>query len=236
MVARRLHALWPHLEGRDVLGFGYALPYLSEYEKGAHSVIYAMPGGQGAVGHHSRRGNTSVQVPEQLVPFPPGSFDHVLVAHGLEESPDFSALLTELWRVMKPEGRLVIIAAGRAGLWARTDKTPFGAGRPFSGGQLSNALKQAHLTPLVRSGALYTPPLNAFCGPRMTKVLEKFGETVWPGFSGLVLVEAVKRLYAGHEGRSPNRVLRPAFAGSVALEIPEGAIGPKKTVGADGEK
>jgi SAM-dependent methyltransferase len=220
MVARRLHALWPHLEGLDVLSYGYGLHYLEEYEKGAHSVIYAMPGGQGAACHLSRRGNSSVLVPEDVMPFPPVSFDRVLIAHGFEESPDLQTLLSELWRVMKPEGRIVIMAASRTGLWARSDKTPFGAGRPFSRSQLSNALKKAQFVPLVRAGALYTPPLNSFCGPRMTITLEKFGETVCPGFSGLVLVEAVKRLYAGHERRMPKRVLRPSFAGPGALGIP----------------
>lgn len=220
MVSRRLHALWPHLEGRDVLGFGYGLPYLAEYEKGAHSMIHAMPNGQGAVSYQSRRGNSVVLVPEPHLPFAPATFDRVLVAHGLEETPDLGALLTELWRVMKPEGRIVIIAAARAGMWARSDKTPFGAGQPFSRRQLSERLKTAQFVPLVRSGALYSPPLKMFCGLRMTQTMEKFGETVWPGFSGLVLVEAVKRLYAGHERRAHKRILRPTFAGSGALGVP----------------
>ena len=231
MVNRRLHALWPHLEGRDVLGFGYGLPYLAEYEKGTHSIIHAMPHGQGAVSHQSRRGNSAVIVPEPQLPFPPATFDRVLVAHGLEETPDLSALLSELWRVMKPEGRIVIIAASRAGLWARSDKTPFGAGQPFSRSQLSNGLKSAQFVPLVRSGALYSPPFKMFCGPRMTETMEKFGETVWPGFSGLVLVEAVKRLYAGHERRAHKKILRPTFAGSGALGVPGKVVNSKIKAG-----
>ena len=229
MVNRRLHSLWPHLEGHDVLGFGYGLPYLAEYEKGAHSVIHAMPNGQGAVAHRSRRGNNTVIVPEPLLPFPPATFDRALVVHGLEETPDLGTLLSELWRVMKPEGRIVVIAAARAGLWSRSDKTPFGAGRPFSRGQLSNALKTAQFVPLVRSGALYSPPLKIFCGPRMTNTVEKFGETVWPGFSGLVLVEAVKRLYAGHERRAHKKLIRPSFAGGGALGVPGKVVNSKNT-------
>jgi len=231
MVNRRLHTLWPHLEGRDVLGFGYCLPYLTEYENNAHSMIHAMPNGQGAVSHRSRRGNNSVIIPEPHLPFPPATFDRVLVAHGLEETPDLTILLSELWRVMKPEGRIVIIAASRAGMWARSDKTPFGAGRPFSRGQLSNGLKAAQFVPLVRSGALYSPPLKMFCGSRMTPAMEKFGETVWPGFSGLVLVEAVKRLYAGHERRTHKRIMRPAFAGRGALGAPGKVTNSKDKAG-----
>jgi SAM-dependent methyltransferase len=235
MVLRRLHTLWPHLEGHDVLGFGYSLPFLSEYEKRAHSIVYAQPGGQGITCHKTRRGNASVVVPDPYLPFPPGHFDRVLIAHGFEESADFQTLLSELWRVMKPEGRIVVVAAARAGLWSRNDKTPFGAGRPFSRRQLSNALKREQFVPLVRSGALYSPPLDIACGPKMSRVFEKFGETVWPGFSGLVLVEAVKRLYAGHDGKARKRVLRPAFAGSGALGAPGKVMKQNKDVKKHGE-
>ncbi len=208
---RRLHALWPHLEGRDVLGYGYSLPYLKSYKTGAHRTVYAMPSLQGVVRETSPRGNRSVLVSEAQLPFVPGVFDRVLVAHGLEETPKLAVLLRELWRVMKPEGRIVIIVANRSGLWARSDKTPFGAGRPFSRRQLSQALKAAGFVPVVRAGALYCPPINALCGKRTAGAFEKFGETVWPGFSGLVLVEALKRMYVSGEGRQRKKILRPQF-------------------------
>ena len=211
MAVRRLYSLWPHMEGLDVLAYGYGIPYLASYEKSAHRIIYAMPSGQGAVRHGARRGNSCLLVGGHELPFQPSLFDRVLVVHGAEEAQRFPALLGELWRVMKPEGRIVIIAANRAGLWARSDKTPFGSGRPFSRTQLSMALKEAGFVPSVRSGALYCPPVKSLCGARTAPVFEKFGETVWPGFSGLVLVEAVKRLYAGREGREKKRVLRPSF-------------------------
>ena len=223
MVSRRLQALWPHLDNMDVLGYGYGIPFLHNYRASAHSLIYAMPSGQGAARQMNRRGNASILTHGQELPFEPGVFDRVLVAHGLEEAMHMPALLDELWRVMKPEGRIVIVAANRAGLWARSDNTPFGAGRPFSRTQLSEALKSSGFVTLVRSGALYCPPMNKLCGTRMTNGFEKFGETVWPGFSGLVLVEAVKRLYAGREVRAKKKIKRPQFGGA-------GAIGASSTI------
>ncbi len=217
MVSRRLGALWPELNDMDVLGYGYGIPYLHNYQDGARSVIYAMPSEQGAARQMSVRGNISALTMDHELPFEPSVFDRVLVAHGLEEAPHMPALLDELWRVMKPEGRIVIVAANRAGLWARSDKTPFGAGRPFSRSQLSDALKTSGFVPLVRSGALYCPPMNKMCGKSMAGGFEKFGETVWPGLSGLVLVEAVKRLYAGRGGHQKKRLRRPQFGGSPVL-------------------
>ncbi len=223
MVSRKLQTLWPDLNGLDVLGFGYGIPYLNVYGDGAHSLIYAMPSEQGAARQMSNRGNISALTMEHEFPFEPSVFDRILVAHGLEEAPLIPALLDELWRVMKPEGRIVIIASNRAGLWARSDKTPFGAGRPFSRKQLSDALKTSGFVPLVRSGALFCPPINKICGASMASGFEKFGETVWPGFSGLVLVEAVKRLYGGQEGRQQKRLRRPQFSGSGVLGTSAGA-------------
>ncbi|MEE9273028.1 MAG: methyltransferase domain-containing protein [Robiginitomaculum sp.] len=226
MTVRRLHALWPHLNGMDVLGYGYAIPYLKTYENGAHRIINAMSHSQGAARHcpkrsGTRRGNTSLLVCEHELPFPPSVFDRVVIAHGLEETPNFSVLLEEIWRVLKPEGRVVIIVANRSGLWARSDKTPFGAGRPFSRKQLSNALKNAKFVPLVRAGTLYCPPINSICEGRTAQVLESFGETVWPGFSGLVLVEAVKRLYAGRGVGDKRRAKQQTFTGSGVLGTPQ---------------
>jgi len=215
MTLRRLHALWPHLEGRDVLGYGYGLPFLQAYEKNAHRMVYAMPEGMGAMEHATPRGNCTIMTKGQQLPFMPGAFDRVLVMHGLEEAANMPALLSELWRVMAPEGRIVIVAANRAGLWARSDKTPFGAGRPFSGTQLSRALTAAGFETLARAGALYCPPYNRLCGTRSAAVFERFGETVWPGFSGLVLVEAIKRHYVGTDSREKKRILRPNFTGAL---------------------
>ena len=217
MAVRRLHALWPQMDGLDVLSYGYGIPYLKAYEGKAHRLIYAMPRAQGVARYQARRGNSTLVVGGCECPFPPSTFDRVLITHGLEETPNLPALLSQMWRVMKPEGRIVIITANRAGLWARSDKTPFGAGRPFSRRQLSNVLRQEKFTPLVRAGALYSPPLKALCVGRRAKIFETFGETVWPEFSGLVLVEAVKRLYA-RRGRAQKAGHRtPKFSGAGAL-------------------
>jgi len=211
MAARRLASLWPDLSGRDVLGFGYCSPYLSPYMKAANRVVLAMPGGQGAMARSGQRGIIACLTEEDFLPFSDARFDNVLVVHGIEETPDLAVLLRELWRVTRPEGRIVIISPNRAGMWARSDKSPFGAGRPFSRTQLRGALNDAGFIPTVWSGALYAPPIRKLAKPGFTKGCERFGETVWPGFSGLVLVEAIKRLYAEPKGRKSKLVMRPSF-------------------------
>lgn len=215
MAMRRLGPLWDDgLGGQEVLGLGYATPYLAGYAGRVSRLVLAMPGGQGAMVTRSRRGNITCLTEEDNLPFPPAQFDRVLVAHGLEDSPCVRELMDEIWRVLKPEGRLVLIVPGRSGLWARSEATPFGHGRPFSRKQLSKLLKTAQFEPIAWAGALYAPPWPICTRAPFLGGIERFGETVWPRFSGLVLVEALKRLYAGTASGSAQTVQTPRFVGA----------------------
>jgi len=212
MVMRRLAPLWPNLANSDVLGFGYTWPYLSPYARQASRIALAMPETQGAIAHSTRRGVCAVLTEETRLPFTDNSFDHVLLAHAVEDTPDLARTLNELWRVTRPEGRIVIIAANRAGLWSGSDKSPFGSGRPYSRTQLREALRAVGFHPTFWSNALYIPPSRHFAGPRRCQTIERLGELVLPTVSGLVLVEAVKRLYAEVEGAPSRLVFRPGLA------------------------
>ena len=217
MAARRLTTLWPDLAGNNVLGYGYAWPYLAPYETGTNRLILAMPEGQGAIVHEGRRGVATVLTQGRALPFSDASFDRILAIHAIEEAETTAATLSEFYRVLAPEGRIVVICANRAGMWARADSLPFGAGRPYSRRQLKAALRTAKFTPTVAANALYIPPIRAFARPSVLRGAERFGETVWPGFSGLVLVEAIKRLYAPTDVGHGLKVTRPKFAGVPAM-------------------
>jgi hypothetical protein len=115
-------------------------------------------------------------------------------------------MLREIWRVMAPEGRLVVIAANRWSWWAQSGSTPFGHGRPYSRAQLSALLGDSMFEPVVSARALYAAPLNWTPIVRAADAFERVGEIVWPAQGGLVLMEAVKRLYAS-TARSSGRVL-----------------------------
>lgn len=224
MVMRRLGPLWPDLHNADVLGFGYTWPYLRSYAEQASRLALAMPDSQGAIAHHTRRGVCAVLAEETRLPFTDNSFDHVFLAHAVEDTPDLARTLTELWRVTRPEGRIAIVAANRSGLWAGSDRSPFGSGRPFSRTQLREALRAVGFHPTFWSNALYIPPHKRLAGPRVSETVERVGELLAPTLSGLVLVEAIKRLYAEAEGATargrlvfrPGLATRPAASGPAA--------------------
>ncbi|GGE46369.1 methyltransferase [Marinicauda pacifica] len=220
MVRRRLGALWPDLTGLDVGGYGYPLPFMDAWREQARRTVVHMPEAQGAVRWPERPDGPSLTVlgGEARLPFAEAVFDRMLLAHALEESADPRKLLRELWRVMAPEGRMVIVCAHRAGIWSRADSTPFGHGRPFSRSQLSELLTGALFEPVAWANALYTPPWGWTCGPRLSESLEAIGEKIFPAFGGLILVEAVKHVGAVRPGQA-ERVRSKALEGRTAAGL-----------------
>ncbi len=71
-----------------------------------------------------------------------------------------AALMGEMWRVLSPGGRIIVIAPSRSGVWAQMDTTPFGHGQPFSRGQIMNLMRSALFTPVHWGEALYVPPVR----------------------------------------------------------------------------
>lgn len=204
--ARRLSALWPNVNGLDVLGIGYAIPYLGGVRRTARRAVAMMPAEQGAEPWPSEGLVLSTLAEETRLPFMDAVFDRVLLVHALEEASAAHAMLREVWRVMAPEGRLVVIAANRWSLWAQSGATPFGNGRPYSRTQLAALLSDSMFEPVVSARALYAPPMTWTPIVRAAEAFERVGELVWPAQGGLVLMEAVKRLYAT-TARSAGRVL-----------------------------
>lgn len=214
----RLRALWPKADGLDILGLGYAAPYLERFRAGARRVVAAMPADQGAERWPAEAPALTALGEEARLPFMDALFDRVMLVHALEESDAVHAMLREVWRVMAPEGRLVVIAANRWSWWAQADATPFGRGRPYSRAQLADLLADAMFEPVASARALYAPPLSWTPFVRTADAFERVGEVVWPALGGLVLMEARKRLYATtarSKGRvllakAPSKVERPA--------------------------
>jgi SAM-dependent methyltransferase len=215
----KLTDLWGDAAGLTMLGLGYALPVLDAFGAAPARIIAAVPFEHGPVRWSaSERGNASVAVGDPRLPFPDALFDRVIVLHGLEETGDPRAYLREIWRVTAPEGRIVLAAANRAGLWSRVTQTPFGQGRPWTRSQLSNLLSGGLFQVTASSSALYMPPLSNSLVTSAAEGWEAIGRTLAPGLGGVVLVEAVKRLYAPPNGGAAApvteriRLARPAQA------------------------
>jgi len=189
--------LWPEAKGQAVAGYGFAVPLLRPYLKDARRVIGLMPGPQGVMPWPAGHPNVSVLCEEVLFPIETGHLDKLIVLHGLETSDNPAALLDECWRVLGPGGKALFIVPNRAGLWSRSDKTPFGYGRPYTVSQLESQLKRHSFLPERYETALFQPPSKRPFWMRTGAMWERAGRSVSAVMSGGVLiVEASKRVQA----------------------------------------
>jgi len=196
---------WPDLSQRRVLGVGYAVPFLRPMIDEATQVAAVMPANQG-VRFWPREGpNRVLLADERELPLPDQSFDRILVVHALETTESIRPMLREIWRVLDAGGSALFIVPNRRGLWSRAEGTPFGHGHPYTPGQLVRLLRDNLFQPGSASGALHLPPVGWRPVLRANRLLERVGNRAWPGFSGLVLIEAQKQIYAMTPRRAPER-------------------------------
>jgi SAM-dependent methyltransferase len=208
LLTHRIRARWRGRGGATLIGLGYAAPYLGAFRGESRCIGALMPEGQGALVWPKIGPTQTVLVQEDRLPLPDGSVDRLLAVHCLEMAERVRPLLREIWRVLSPEGRLMMVVPNRRGVWARLDNTPFGQGRPYSRRQLEELLIEALFTPLDCGGALYMPPLGRRMLLRSATAWERVGAAVSPAFSGVIIAEARKELIAPIGKAAKARALR----------------------------
>jgi SAM-dependent methyltransferase len=209
MIRRGVRSMWPDVKGQRVLGLGYATPYLRQFLTEAERTLAFMPASKGVLHWPSEGRGLTALVDEAELPLPDLSVDRVLLVHGLESSEYQRDMLREAWRVLTGEGRLLIVAPNRGGIWARLERTPLGWGQPYSAAQLSRLLRDNMFTPTRSRRALYIPPLRTRALLRSAPAWERIGSRWFPTFGGVVLVEAGKQLYASNLQAERKRFRRP---------------------------
>lgn len=218
LVGLRLRRHWPSLAGGTLLGLGYALPYLDGLAGEAGRAFGFMPARRGVLHWPAEGASATALVDETLLPLSDGSVDFVLAVHALELADDPQEFLREIWRVLAPQGRALIVVPNRRGMWARFDSTPFGYGQPYSRPQLASLLKEAQFSAFAWSSALYMPPSHRGLAISSAAAFERIGTWVSPVFSGVIMVEAVKQVYAMPGGRRARLQGRPRPALVPALQ------------------
>lgn len=223
LIRHRLRQIWPDVRGQALLGLGYATPYLRQFLGEAERVVALMPAPQGVV-HWPPEGPNLVALAEETeLPLPDYCIDRVLLVHGLESSESLREMLQEVWRVMTSNGRLVVVVPNRRGIWARFDRTPLGQGHPYSQSQLSRLLRDNGFTPTRTERALYIPPTRSKTLLRAAPAWERLGARWFQTFSGVLLMEAGKQLYATREKPARRRRLAPVVAFPPASATPKPA-------------
>jgi SAM-dependent methyltransferase len=222
-VGRAIDRFWGPLTGLRVLGLGYAPPYLATVKDECERALAFMPASQGVVNWPSTGASAAALVDPLMMPLPDASIDRVLVVHALETVESPSELLHEIWRILTPGGRIIMVAPNRRGLWARMDTTPFGYGQPYSRSQLKNLMRQTWFSPEGWAETLYVPPLRSRFLLSTAQAWERVGAGFSLPFAGLHIVEATKQLYRPGAVRAVRRASRtvPVFIPAPASRIAE---------------
>lgn len=217
----QIRSWWDNVKGLRVVGIGYAQPYLDMFTEEAERVISISPAGQGIYPWPDAEHNLAALAEESELPLETNSVDRVLLIHSLEYAELLRSNLQEIWRILKSNGRLIVIAPNRRGLWSRADWSPFGQGTPYSRDQLRFFLRD-NLFVYERSvSTLYTPPLRWSVVAKSFEGLEKYLPWFLPGIGGVHMVEASKQIYSGLTQTAESKVIVRGRHGILPSPVPD---------------
>lgn len=211
-----LRKLWPPLHGKRVLALGFGLPYLDGYQDDP-MVFAAMPAQMGVIHWPPHADSRTLMTWEDSLPFADDSFDFILVTHAMEFSGDPDRLIQELGRVLRPDGRLLVVVPNRLGVWCRRETTPFARGRPYSSTEIDRLFRRNDFMVTQSVYGLFVPPTRRRWLLKYAEAFEKIGQRWHPPIGGLVLVEGRKEVYGGKVVRVKTS-LRRSFVPTAVTE------------------
>lgn len=221
--------IWPDCKGQTIVGYGFAVPLLRPFLAISRRVIGVMPGPQGVMHWPVNLPNLAVLCDETAWPLETGHVDRLIILHGLETSDRVGELLEEVHRVLGPGGRALFIVPNRTGMWSRSDRTPFGFGRPYSAGQLETVLRIHDFVLERQLTALFIPPSHRRFWLRSAALWDRIGKTFGPSVAGGVrLVEVSKRPVRTMKVRESQKILS---ALDVIEELTEPQAEPARGLG-----
>ncbi len=234
LLQKQIADIWPDVHGFRVLGCGYALPYLDAFcKQEPERVIAMMPKNQGAQYWPSGGKNISFFCEEDAFPIENASIDRAILVHYLEGCDDLYASIREIWRVLKANGRALVIVPNRISVWARAEWSPFGHGQPFTLSQINHLLCNTMFEEHNYKKALFVPPVQC-CFPLMMRsahIIERVGQTVFPFICGVHIIEINKRVFAGIDktgGGSTVLAKTKEIFGTKGVVLPRNYSGPNQ--------
>lgn len=190
IVLENIQEIWGNIENQNILGFGYCDDILNQISGNSKRIINYQIDTEIPNCIHGDLVGT-----EDRTPFEDSLFDKILCIHGFEESESPQKTLRELWRILAPEGSLIMIVPNRRGAWSRRDDLPFGHGRPYSRSQLMKILETSLFDVKKAKRILFAPPFDFGVLNNFSNKFEIIGSKLWPTFGGLLLFEIRKRVF-----------------------------------------
>jgi SAM-dependent methyltransferase len=135
------------------------------------------------------------------LPLTEQSIDFAIAPHALEFATNPHGLLREIHRVLRPEGRLLLVGFNPWSMWGVRRGVAKGDAMPWSGRYVSLTQIKDWLNLLgfdIAAGHLtaYAPPIQSEKWRKRFNWLESLGDRWWPVAGGVYMLEAVKRVQA----------------------------------------
>jgi SAM-dependent methyltransferase len=206
--------------GLHALQCGGPLPDALRANRMPHRILASPPGAQ-----PPRDGVSIVHVAQfDELPFDTGSLDLVVLPHGLEFTDAPHAVLREVDRVLRPEGRLIVTGFNPASLWGLRQAMPALVSRSLLPAQtrliglprLRDWFKLLSFDIGSVQYGCFRPLVRTQSWLDRTRFMEAAGDRWWPICGAVYQVSAVKRV-AGM--RRVGRVRRRAVRG-VVVAVP----------------
>jgi SAM-dependent methyltransferase len=204
LLRAKFAALWPNCAGLSMLGLGFTGPYLTLWRDQARCLAVSSAA-MGPATWPAGRASLACVAEDEALPFADLSFDRILIVHGLEQAENTRRALREAWRLLKDDGRLIVVAPNRRGVWAYMESTPFGHGQPYSENQLSRLLAGLFFHVEHLDQVLFAPPFDWRPALRLFNAWEKAGRALAPQFAGLTIAEASKEMHGLMPTQQPAR-------------------------------
>ena len=166
VLGARIMGWWPDLSGQRVLTTGYATPLESRLT--GHkplSLCHLIPARFSGVLDASN--GRQVLTDDTLMPLESEVIDRAIVLHRLEHARRPDRTFREVWRVLKPGGKIIVVVPSAFGLWSRMPGNPFAKGTPFTGLALAATLSDQLFSLERMRNALFFPPHSALKWARL---------------------------------------------------------------------
>jgi len=157
---------------------------------------------------HRWLAGTDLHCDFEALPFDSASLDLVLLPHSLELACDAHALLREVERVLRPEGRLIVFGLNPASAWGlrqnlgrlKRHGQPYlpdlGPDGEFIGyWRLRDWLKLLSFGVEAARFGIYRPPLRSEAWLDRWQWIEGVGSRWWPVLGAVYFIQAVKRVH-----------------------------------------
>lgn len=223
-LTRAVREHWPEQRGDLMMGLGYASPVLRPYLRDeppeSFCIVPTMPAAQGGIYWPTHRENRTVLSHDAVLPFADNVINRVVLLHELENVESPHHFLKELWRVMTPGGRMLVIVPNRRTIWSGSPNTPFSYGRPYSVSQLRETLCEDSFTHVQTSTTVFMWPTTMRTVMRLSSLFYTVGRMLFPMMGGLIVMEVEKQIYASareERARNASGVYIPSMAGQPVM-------------------